>query len=163
MPPASEALQDNPYAPPRTADSSRRHPRVVRRGSSIHLFDGATLPPRCIKCNAPARQPLKRHTLHSSQIAVLRRKRARLAIGLCRRHARTRTCHTLFVCAVTLAGTACLSAGIGSLRSIGFALLLIAPVAGLFTPRTLRLSYVSDSEIRLKGAKKPFLESLPQE
>lgn len=153
----------NPYAPPRTLDSSRHNPRVVRRGKTVHLFDGATLPPRCIKCNAPALQPMKKYTLYSNQAAIFRRKRTHLAIGMCRKHSRAKTHYTLLVCAVIIVGALCLYAGSNTLRTVGLALLLCTPAAALFVPQVATLSHIADGEIRLKGAKKSFLNSLPEE
>jgi hypothetical protein len=120
----------NPYAPPtRAADSSAHLATSYRReGDSIVIpASGAVLPPRCVKCNAPGAQQLKRRLFWHPPgyyvlaalspliyviVALIVRKKAEVSVFLCERHR-------------TLRRTGILVGWLGSIACLGGMVVLI--------------------------------------
>lgn len=179
----------NPYAPPKSDVSVKtatvENGRVFRKKKTIYLLDGAELPPRCIKCNAPAEQPIKERTLHwhhpawyllilfniiiYAVAAVLVRKKIQLHIGLCAEHARQRTRDIWITCGALVLGVLLIIAGIQidaitpAAMIFGCLLILFSLIYAIARLTLLIPSKIADGEVRLTRAGKAFLESLPEQ
>jgi hypothetical protein len=170
----------NPYAPPQSPCVEVVSDHCWRDRKILVVPIGHQLPPRCVKCNAPAELdkpsafawhhpgwyflvPL--NLLVYVVVATLVHKRAKVAIGLCAAHrARRRKC--MFAAgALLLLALCCLyfatvrqDALFGSLSVLCILTGLLVAVVG---SRALTASRISREEARLKGAGPAFLDSLP--
>jgi hypothetical protein len=180
MPLASPA-QDNPYAAPQAEllHSPEGRGRVWRDGKLLRLEQGAQLPQRCVRCNAPAEVHLDRKLYWHSPwwallilaglltyaiVALVVRKRADVRIGLCSEHARARRRTLLGLGALALFGVAaCVSAPVG-LRGFGVLLGAVLPLTAWFIGHrrssVLQPVRIDKQEAVLKGASEEFLASL---
>ena len=100
-------MSHNPYAPPQArivarAPGSGDSEHVWRENNTVVLLPNADLPPRCVKCNAPAEEPVKQRTLYWHTpwlyllilvslliyliVALIARKGVTLHPGLCTEH-----------------------------------------------------------------------------
>lgn len=152
---------DNLYAPPKTHEPEAKQPHITTQGKTICLHNGAKLPHRCIKCNAPAEMPWVEKRYISTQFAIFRQKRVWLSVGLCARHKNQFRRWSI-------------------VKYIWFALCLCALALPLFSyksplplwlftsffiylmaePRIAKVSYADTNEVRFTGAKAAFLQSL---
>lgn len=171
----------NPYAPPKASLDPPSAESIWRDGKTLVLRAGAELPPRCVKCNAPAAGRLKQRTVYWHQpwvyvlvllnvliylvVALILRKRAKVAPGLCARHRRHRWLGfaagwggTLLSLVTLVAG---LSADSGPLLAVSGALLLVALVTGILLTRIVYPERIDREFVRLKGCGSAFLETLP--
>ena len=110
---SSDPYSHNPYAPSRASLGARSavaevssEVSVWRDGKVVVTLPDASLPPRCVKCNAPADQPTKERTLYWVHPAVyllifggglillivymVVRKKADVNPGLCDAHKKRR-------------------------------------------------------------------------
>jgi hypothetical protein len=156
---------------------------VWRDGKKIVARDGAVFPPRCLKCNAAASgTPMKRKLYWHNPwwylvllvpyirlliyiiIAVVVRKRATVEVYLCNEH-KTRRVYLLIATWLTwLSGIVAIGWG-SSIHNTwlilaGPCLVLTGIVLGIYA-RMFRTQKIKDGTVWLKGAGKPFLESLP--
>ena len=150
-----------------------------RDGNLIVIPAGASLPARCIKCNAPAQMGKpQRFFWHDPKwdplisinfivhilMAAALQESTKVAIGLCDRH--RRSCINHISLAILGLGIATLVAALFVEESLlvgsmaGF-MWLIAAIVGSFARHILTAEHVSQSEARLKGAGAAFLDSLP--
>lgn len=180
-------MQDNPYAPPQARLSARPFAlddsaQVWRHGDSVLLTPSGDLPPRCVKCNADAEQPVKPRTLYWHTpwlyilvivsiliyiiVALIARKSVRLSPGLCAEHRTLRRNVILGSWLVALTGIGLIGASIdassGALALLGIVALLGAMIFGLIKGRIVYAARIDQNRIELKGFGEPFLQSLPQ-
>jgi hypothetical protein len=178
--------QHNPYAPSAASLAGAAvTPTEVggtwRDGAVLVLSRDASLPSRCIKCNEPAAEPTKARKVywHSSWIyllvllniliyalvAIIVRKKAVVAPGLCSVHKRHRRVGIAVAWTVLLAGLALLCIGVSKGDSAGVGggiiLMLVSALVGVLVSRILRANRIDAKYVRLKGCGSAFLDSMP--
>ncbi|RSZ59364.1 hypothetical protein HF313_02970 [Massilia atriviolacea] len=152
-----------------------------RDGQLIVIPAGASLPARCVKCNAPAQvgkpQTFSWHDpawdsfisvnflLHIAGAAALQES-VSLAVGLCERHRRWPRWLNYLSHVSTALGFATLAAAFFVeesllIGSMACAIWLVAAIIGSAAGHALTATYVSKTEARLKGGGAAFLDSLP--
>jgi hypothetical protein len=153
---------------------------LFRSGQMIVVGDGGTLPPRCIKCNAPAAGAPIRYTFVDSCVGgrphgVLTalahfgsRRTGRVYISLCEQHRRLRTftrwgCPLLLVLAIAIAVYAKVVFPKVP-TALEFACTILG-IAGLFSLGIYQQYYlnarVQGRQLWVSGAGERFLETLP--
>ena len=176
---------DNPYAAPRSNvfDARGAAGRVWRRGKVLCMDTAAQLPPRCVRCNAPAERRIARKLYWHSPwwfltlftgagillyviVALIVRKRADVELALCESHARARR-RTL--AAAWLLGLGSVAAPIvasaelrPALSALAFFAVIAAILIGTRQASVLRPVRIDEDEVRLAGAGRPYLDSLEQ-
>jgi len=170
----------NPYAAPEApleyVDRSACWPMGK---SELYLAKGSDLPMRCVKCNAPAVQPIRKRTLywHASGwylfvlinvliyaiAALVVRKKIQVSPGLCEHHARRRNFFrygslAVFTIAVVL-GLASIGNRPGAVLA-AFATAFASIFVGVLGSRTVYPVEIDDRGARLKGCSQEFLASL---
>lgn len=152
-----------------------------RIGKDTLFVSGAgRLPPRCVKCNGPARQPVKERTYywHSSAlyllillnliiyalVASIVRKKVRLSPALCDRHARMRGRALYGSLAgfglLLVAALAAIGRGMGITALLCFLAALAVGIAGSLLTRIVHAVGIDASGARFKGCGAEFLDSL---
>ncbi|MEM9416290.1 MAG: hypothetical protein AAGA29_12560 [Planctomycetota bacterium] len=174
----------HPVAPMNTPQGGGQAPTawVFRAGPQIVLVQGGNLPERCVKCNQPLHGKPINKTMYWHDpmwyllilpglliyaiVAICIRKKVRVGISLCQQHKQQRLIWTLLTCLGLIGGVFLAAAG-GVMESaaiaiLGGALFLFGLVAAVVASSgALRPTFIDDRVARLKGAKEPFLESLP--
>jgi hypothetical protein len=172
--------QSNPYAPPQSPSVQVVSDHCWRDGKMLVVPIGNQLPPRCVKCNAPAKLDKPRafawhhpgwyvliplNLLVYAVAATLVQKRAKIALGLCAAHRARRRKFTLAAVGLLLLAIGAMyfalegeDALFGSLSVLFFLAGLIVAIVG---SRALTASRISKEQARLKGAGPAFLDSLP--
>lgn len=173
----------NPYAPP-TADLATPGDGGTdawRQGRKLILRHGGQLPHRCVKCNAPAVTPIKQRKVYWHHpavylafllniliyiiVALIVRKSAKVAPGLCPAHQRRRTVGLLIGwigVPLTLVAFIGGAAGDAPLVAVaGLVGLLAAIIAALILARIVIPSRIDKEYATLKGCGDAFLDSLP--
>ncbi|HKD55205.1 MAG TPA: hypothetical protein VKB72_13400 [Steroidobacteraceae bacterium] len=145
------------------------------------LLPDASLPHRCVKCNEPATEPTKSRKVywHSpwvyllilfnvliyAVVAVIVRKKAVIAPGLCSTHKTRRRTGIAIAWTLLLVGVALLFTGIGQRNpgaSFGGMLLILgAAVVSTAVTRILRAKRIDARYVRLTGCGTAFLDSMP--
>ena len=172
----------NPYAPPKASLDPRSTENLWRDGKILVMRPGSQLPPRCVKCNAPAELPLKSRQVYWHPpwvylfavlalllypiVAVLVRQRATFAPGLCPVHRHRRWLGIALgwggsataLLLMFLGGTYDYSA----LMVLGLLLFLGAILAGIILTHLLQPERIDQDFIRLKGCGPAFLDTFPQ-
>lgn len=181
----------NPYAPPGMPAHYPHSPHpgapyppaeapCWREGDAACLWkQAAVLPPRCVKCNAPAQHRVKK-TLYWHEpwvyltilggvliyalVALAIRKKADVNWALCdTHHGRRRLGIGIAVGSVLLGVmTAILGGSMDSpdLIVLGLATVTILPIAGLIVARNITPARIDDQRVWVKAGA-PFLESIP--
>jgi hypothetical protein len=165
----------NPYAPSRAslvgaAVAPADGGGVWRDGAVLVLSREALLPGRCVRCNEPAEEPTKSRRVywHSPWIylliiinlliylvvALIVRKKAVVAPGLCSAHKRRRLVGIAMAWTLLLAGIALLFIG-------GTLVIVAALVVSVSVARVLRPKRIDAQYVRLKGCGVAFLDSMP--
>lgn len=176
----------NPYEAPK-APLYVAPTRVVldgdcwRDGSMLVVRAECKLPPRCIKCNAPALEPIKhrRYYWHTPAwyllillnlliylvIAMIVRKHTRVSAGLCQRHQRRRWIGLGIAWASVPVGMTMMFMGVdmerGWLILAGALTLLGLLIGGVSVARILAPSHIGPVYTRFKGCGSEFLATLP--
>jgi len=152
-----------------------------RKGKTLVIALEATLPDRCIKCNAPAHGfRLKRklywhppvvllllcvNILIYAIVALLVRKRATIYIGLCQKHRLARVRNILITWISIAAFVASVGAAIamenGTLGLLAFVLFWVAFGFGLASMQ-VTTQRIDTKYAFVNGARKAFLASLPE-
>lgn len=155
---------------------------VWRRGQLLVMAHNATLPRRCVKCNAPVQELNRRRTLawhHPALIllliigiliyvivALILTKKAKIQFGLCTRHVRKRRiamtiAWLMMFVTVGLFGAALqqASAGVGIATAVMFLVMLLFIAAGI--PR-ISAHRITNEFIWIKGVNRRFLACLPR-
>lgn len=171
---------DNYYAPP-TTDTSftpTLGAAIHREGQTVVVpVQGASLPPRCVRCNQPAsKRLLRRLYWHHPALyllllvglcfylipALIVRKKAVVEIGVCDQHHKRRRGGILLgllgflVCFGVTIATIESDPVIGVISLFGAVLL---PVAGFAMARLVTATRIDDQQAWLKTGQ-PFLESI---
>ena len=182
----------NPYAPPESAVEVIAVPGGIWRNDKLLVMQrDAELPGRCIYCNQKAELSKKRRFLYLNIwvqatvillfvvfnilamipiliIILIFRKSAKIRVPLCPEHRKKRLSITLAILAALL-----VSVGFGflSVKSTGypeFYLLLsvgifaMAFVLAVIRGQLLKAKKIDAKMMVFKGAKQPFLDSLPE-
>lgn len=176
----------NPYEAPK-APLYVAPTRVVldgdcwREGSVLVVRAECKLPSRCIKCNAPALEPVKhrRYYWHTpawyllillnlliyAVVAATVRKHTRVGAGLCERHLRRRRIGLGIAWASVPVGMALMFAGVDMERGwvilAGALIMLGLLIGGLGMARILTPSHIGPVYARFKGCGSEFLATLP--
>jgi hypothetical protein len=177
----------NPYAPSRAslagaaATPAAGSGGAWRDGNVLVLSPDASLPHRCVKCNEPAEEPTKSRKVywHSSWIyllflvniliyaivALIVRRKAVIAPGLCAAHKTRRRIGMGIAWALLLAGFALIGFGMkgknpGAVFG-GFLVILLAVIVSTTVTRILRANRIDARYVRLKGCGTAFLDSMP--
>jgi len=150
---------------------------IWRNDSTLVMTKEALLPNRCIKCNAPADEQLKRKlTWHHPAlyllvfvsvliyaiVAMIVRKTATVNIGLCEDHLSSRRRNLLitwglgFGSVASFVGAALLEDG--TLLLLGITLLLGCAIYGIVTLRVVVPSKIDDYFVWLKGIDGNYLQ-----
>jgi uncharacterized membrane protein len=185
---SNDPYSSNPYAPSKASMSVRSgnaevssEVSVWRDGKAVVTLHDASLPNRCVKCNAPADPPTKERTLYYVHPAVyllfltgflillivymIVRKKAEVNPGLCESHKKSRAMAIAGAWFACLGGLFFVFAGIGadSGGKIGFGLLLILAsiVIGVVWGRMIHVKKITKDEVRLGGFSREYLDSLP--
>jgi hypothetical protein len=155
---------------------------VRRDGKWVVMPRNAALPPRCVKCNADADEPTKSRKLYWHHpgiyllilasiliyiiVALVVRRSAEVAPGLCAEHKRKRFNGILiswliviaaFILPFALQSTDYVGAGV----AISVLMFLGAILFGIARGRVVYAKRIDDEEVRLGGCKEDFLDSLP--
>ncbi|NHZ65635.1 hypothetical protein [Massilia genomosp. 1] len=169
----------NPYSAPTASFADVETGRCRRDGPILIASTTEHLPPRCVKCNAPAIMDKPRpfvwhhpgwYLLIPFVVYVLVggfvRKKATLVLGLCKQHRRRRFHLSLASLGVFFLGLAGLymSARSGDSLVLLFSSLLILVSLLLRTTamRIVRPVFINQHDIHLKGCGPAFLDSLPE-
>lgn len=174
----------NPYAPPharleRTLDAGGGG--LWRDGKVLVLRPGGALPPRCVKCNAPAETPVKSRKIYWHRpviyffillnlliyaiAALIARKQATVSPGLCTEHRKRRQLGLAIGWGGALLGLAMLFGGLamesGAVAGLGLFPLLGSLIAGPLLARIVVPVRIDTDYVRLKGCGDAFLAGLP--
>lgn len=171
----------NPYAAPATLGETRG--QCYRKGKQVIVPTGATLPHRCVKCNAPAEMDkAKTYSWHHPAYyllifpgllfyivaALVATKRAKVAIGVCQQHRNRRRMFGGIALGMFILGVVTLfmavntqveGSPLGLVSGLSF---FAALIIGSFGTRMLSAARVTRDEARLNGCGDEFLSSLPQ-
>ena len=166
-----------PYFPPPTHGLNT----IWRNNSVLVMTKEALLPNRCIKCNAPADEQLKRKlTWHHPAlyllalaslliyivVALVVRKTATVNVGLCEDHSSARRRNILITWALGLASVAGFTAAVmfedGSLAVLGAVLLLATAIYGIVTLRVVVPTKIDNYFVWLKGINGNYLQEFPE-
>ena len=148
-----------------------------RDGKRVAMDRNAVLPDRCFKCNEPAdgyRRTVKlTHVPLGTEmmvgaIAYAFAKQAKVEVGLCERHRRSRAINIALVSLAVLGASIFVFTQVQA-TDVVLPLLatagLIGGVIGLLYAavgtRLVRATQITDTHVWLKGAGEPFLASLP--
>lgn len=173
----------NPYMAPEAKFEEPRYESCWREGNILVMKNGSDLPHRCVKCNDEAVSPLRNKSLiwhHPGWYvlillnfiiyliaALLVRKRAKIAFGLCGAHVKRRriviaVSWTLFFAAA--------GSGFWTINSEGdhpavlvvaILLLLSAIISAMFGFRLPYAKRITTDEVHVGGCGEAFLASLP--
>lgn len=176
----------NPYAPSRAslagaAVAPDDGSGTWRHGPILILSPDATLPHRCVRCNDPAAEPTKTRKVYWHNpwvyvlilvnlliyfvVALIIRKKAVIAPGLCSTHKRRRAVGIGIAWVILLGSLALMGAGVanGSANESvgGILLILVAVLVSMRVTPILRARRIDSEYVRLKGCGAAFLDSLP--
>jgi hypothetical protein len=169
--------QQQPYFPPPTHGMNT----IWRNNSVLVMTKQALLPNRCIKCNAPADEKLKRKlTWHHPAlyllaiaslliyvvVAMVVRKTATVNIGLCEDHSSARRRNIAITWALGLASVAGFVVAAmledGTFAVLGIFLLLATAIYGIVTLRVVVPTKIDDYFVWLKGIDTNYLQQFPE-
>ena len=181
--------QHNPYAPSKAALAVRgsagsgNSTEVWRDGKWLVMDRDASLPPRCVKCNEPAHEPVKARRLYWHHpaiyfllllniiiyvvVAAIVRKTIRIEPALCTEHGRKRR-NVLLTTGLGLAGSVVLpfaAAGVvtdvAGIVVLAVLMFLGFSIYGIFAARIVYAKKIDENEARLGGCGEDYLASLP--
>lgn len=180
-------MQHNPYAPPQARVTARpmtldEGTQVWREGELVVLSPSGDLPPRCVRCNADAEQPVKERTVYWHTpwlyililvslliyliVALIARKSARISPGLCSEHRKQRSNVIVGSLLAAAIGIGLLVVGIGNSSGgvglLGGFLLIGAIIFGMVKGRIVYATRIDENRISLRGCSEAFLASLPR-
>jgi hypothetical protein len=176
-----------PYATPFAAS-----PVITRVNNLLIVPREVTLPPRCVFCNEPAEQPMKKFSynwhpqllyflilfpglLIYAIVALIVRKTGKAYVGLCPKHASSRR-KKIAISTITVIGSVVLlifgisfaASNRSSDATTGMIIVLFG-VIGIIVgavigtqSRVLSPTLIDKQYMHLKGAREPFLASLDQ-
>jgi hypothetical protein len=178
--------EHNPYAP---SAASLAGATVIpadsggawRDGKLLILTREAALPNRCVRCNEPSQEPTKSRRVywHSpwlyllilaniliyALVALIVRKKAVVAPGLCSEHKKRRRIGIGIAWALLIAGFALMFTGIPTAKGAavigGLLLIMVALLVSANVSRIVRANRIDAQYVRLKGCGPAFLDSMP--
>ena len=155
---------------------------IWRRGAVLVFDKMATLPDRCIRCNAPALGTRINKTLYWHHpalallvlagvliyvvVAMVLRKSALVSLGFCELHKTRR--QRLFIAGWLLfvlsfvSFFAALAEEAGGLALVGLVLLIAAIVVFVLAGRFIQVKRIDDHYVWLKGISSEYLDEFPQ-
>jgi hypothetical protein len=166
-----------PYFPPPTHNFNT----IWRSNALLVMTKQAALPDRCVKCNAPTAERLKRKLqwhppalyllilisiLVYAIVAMVVRKTATVHIGLCDEHRESRKLSMIIT--VFLVVVAVLSAIAGvqfetpGLVLVGLGFVLAAAIYGTISLRVVAPTKIDDHFVWIKGVDADFLQAFPE-
>jgi hypothetical protein len=169
--------REEPFLPPPPSHGLQT---IWRHKSTLVLTREASLPNRCIKCNEPTYDRLKRKLswhhpalyllilaslLIYAIIAMVLRKKATVYVGFCEDHLAARRKHLGITWALGIAGF--LSFPFAGLLEdtttimIGFLLLIATTIYGIVTLRVVAPRKIDDHYVWLKGVNPEYLQEFP--
>ena len=179
----------NGYAPPRQEHYARNDyhaqhedapPGVWRDGKLLVMMEDAVLPDRCVRCNAPAHEQLKRKLewypryiiyvflfirLLGLILYLLKRKRATIYIGMCQAHMLKRRNGRLlggaFVALGFFLGFLTAVTGDFTALGVGCVAMLVGLIIIVAMTQTVTADKIDEPYIWVKGVHKDYLKSLP--
>jgi hypothetical protein len=165
-------MSANPYAAPKAALEARASGKYWRDGKVAVLTLGVALPPRCVKCNEAALQPMKPRKLywhHSGWyllillniviyaiVAMIVRKKAEVTYGVCAKH---RSRRRMFI-AIGWGGLVLGVLALALDPLAGIVIAVAAVLTGLIGSRLAYPTRITKEEVRLGGCGEAFLASL---
>ena len=177
----------NPYLPPTVdlgQDYADEEGSYWRDGKRLILRRDAQMPPRCVKCNDDAARPLRDKKLYWHYPgwyvlllihpfvyligALIVRKRAKVAYGLCGRHLRRFRLGSAagwLSLIVAIAAIFTMIADDGDhlpAAIVSCVSFLSAIVCAMVFGRTIHARRIDENEIQIGGCSKPFLDSAPE-
>jgi hypothetical protein len=163
---------------------------LFRDGNLLVVYRKASFPDRCIKCNEPTTQRLRRvlnwHLpvlyllmivpVFYVTVALFVGKKAELYIPLSDRFIARRRSNSLFAAFLLLVGVVAFGCGIamissseprtfvlaGCLMLVGPSLWLVASLWGIYGCRVISATYIDDRFAKVAGVCPQFLENLPE-
>ena len=168
---------EQPYFPP----PSHGFDTIWRSNTLLVMTKQASLPNRCIKCNAPTAERLRRKLqwhhpalylliivsiLVYAIVAMVLRKTAVVNVGLCEEHRQSRRLSIIIT--VLLAFVAMLSviAGIqfesAALVFVGIGLVIAASIYGSISIRVIAPTKIDEHYVWIKGVDANFLQGFPE-
>lgn len=171
----------NPYAAPKASVQDFGTGEIWRKGKLLVMQHGAQLPHRCVKCNAPAVEPVRARKIYWHQpwvfalllvnlilyaiVALATRKQATIHPGLCpSHHSRRRRGIAL---GWTGAGLGILLAILGGVVSngwlavAGLLVFLGCLIAGVILAQFVAPTRIDKDFITLRGCGEAFLAGFP--
>ena len=182
----------NPYAPPESELKVVLEPGGVwRQKKAVVMQRNAELPGRCIQCNELAEPGKSRRILYLNiwiQLAMLAlflvfnvlallpiiivslifRKTAKVRIPVCERHRRKRFGLTMVTVVLLIASVVIVVIGLrvpgidGAIFMVAAAIFVVAFLLAVVRGQLLKAKKIDKEMLILKGAKAPFLDSLPE-
>lgn len=162
----------NPYAAPKAVLEDRAAGGYWRDGKMLVVTPGGVLPPRCVRCNEPAMQPMKAHKLTYVHglwlllilvnivvyiiVALIVRKRAEVTYGLCEQHHKRRRLFSIIGWVGFFLGCAAILVA----PLAGMVMAVAAILVGVFGSRVVYPARITTEEVRLSGCGEAFLASL---
>jgi hypothetical protein len=166
-----------PYFPPPTHNFNT----IWRSNALLVMTKQAALPDRCVKCNAPTAERLKRKLqwhppalyllilisiLVYAIVAMVVRKTATVHVGLCDEHRESRKLSMIIT--VFLVVVAVLSAIAGvqfetpGLVLVGLGFVLAASIYGTISLRVVAPTKIDEHFVWIKGVDADFLQAFPE-
>ena len=182
----------NPYAPPESELKVALEPGGVwRQAKTVVMQRNAELPGRCIQCNALAQPGKPKRIIYLNIwlqlvmlvlflvfnvlallpiiiVSLIFRKSAKVRIPVCEKHRRTRFWITtaavvLLIASVAIAVIAARPTGYGqAIFMVSAVMFVVAFVLAVIRGQLLKAKKIDKERLILKGAKAPFLNSLPE-
>ena len=154
---------------------------IWRDNSTLVMTKEALLPDRCIKCNEPTGERLKRKlTWHHPALyltilisilvyailAMVIRKTATVNVGFCEDHLSTRRRYLAITWILGIAGVLCLPLAAmlddATPVFVGLLLLFVTAIYGIVTLRVVVPSRIDQHFVWLKGINSDYLREFPQ-
>ena len=168
---------EQPYFPP----PSHGFDTIWRSKALLVMRKEASLPNRCIKCNAPTAERLKRKLqwhhpalyllilisiLVYAVVAMVVRKTATVDVGLCKEHLESRRLSLIITLLLALVSIASFVAAVqfesGGLFLAAIGLVLAAVIYGIVTLRVVVPTKIDEHLVWLKGINPDYLQEFPE-
>jgi hypothetical protein len=168
---------EQPYFPP----PSHNFNTIWRSQALLVMTKDASLPNRCVKCNAPTADRLKRKLqwhhpalyllivisiLVYAIVAMVVRKTATVNLGLCQEHRESRKLSivitVLLAVVAMLSSIAAVQFEMPLLGLLAFVLVIAAAVYGTITIRVVAPTKIDEHFVWLKGIDTSYLQEFPE-
>lgn len=168
---------EQPYFPPPTHNFNT----IWRSNALLVMTKQASLPNRCIKCNAPTAERLKRKLqwhhpalyllilisiLVYAIVAMVVRKTATVHIGLCDEHRESRKLSMIITVFLALVAMLLAIAGVQfetpAMVFAGIAFVIAAAIYGSLTIRVVAPTKIDEHFVWLKGIDTSYLQEFPE-